>query len=83
MRPRTIAAKDVVTISRYWHTPAIRTTVDVEGIALSTELEDFLKAVADELGPTVSLTRAALAQKLVASSRIVCTKIKEESIKVV
>ena len=39
MRPRTIAVKDVVTISRYWHTPAIRTTVDVEGIALSTELE--------------------------------------------
>lgn len=83
MAKLTITAKDVVTISRYWHEPAIRTVVTSEGISLSTPVEDFLTALAQEMGPTAAMTRASLTKKLLAALPNVLNRIKEESIKVV
>ena len=83
MAKLVITAKDVVTISRYWHEPAIRTVVTNESIALSIALEDFLTALATEVGPTISATRAGLASKLRTAAVAVCARVKEESIKVI
>lgn len=42
-----------VTIAKRWHQPMIYTWVDDDGIELSMPLEDFIKAIIDEI-PTSS-----------------------------
>lgn len=74
---------DVLTISRYWHTPTIRTQITKDGIALTIAWEDFLKALSAEMGATVTLSSDGTFTKLRTCATAVCERIKEESIKVV
>ena len=72
--------KDVVVISREWANPEIRIQVNANGIALGISLDDFMAAVADEVGnPTLMLTKAQLATKMQAAKGVVLEKVKAES----
>jgi hypothetical protein len=42
--------KSVVTISRYWNSPKITTSVSKESISLSMDMEDFISALKTEIG---------------------------------
>jgi len=76
--------KTVVTISRYWNSPAITTSISQEGISLQTDMADFLTALVKEMGSvTWVVTNTQFREKLDNAVRAVIEKIKEESIKVV
>ena len=81
--PRIISPKNTVSVSRYWDQPTIWTSVTVDGISLTIAIEDYLTAVAQELGPTLSVTRASLASKLITAGDKVRRKIQEESVKAI
>lgn len=52
--------KSLVTISRKWHEPYVRVDVTDTGIGTTVTLEDFVIAMARELGaPEIILTDAA------------------------
>ena len=74
--------KDVITISRHWNNPQIRTQLTFEGISLSCSLEDFLTALSQEMGWTATPTSASTLSKLKTCAEVVCARIKEESVKV-
>lgn len=75
--------KDVVVISREWHNPNIRMVVNPKGINISMSVDDFIMALAEEVGsPTMILTRVAFLKKLQASSFTVLDGMKRESKKV-
>jgi hypothetical protein len=64
--------------------PQIETTVSNEAISLTCNLEDFIEAVAQELGPvTWVFTDRAFRVKLDAAVERVLQGIKDESAKVV
>jgi len=42
--------KSVITISRFWHSPKITTTISNESIKLKMDLEDFVTALKEEVG---------------------------------
>lgn len=71
-------------ISRYWTNPEITVTVRGDGIALDMDLEDFLGALATEMGnPALLVTVNALRTKMQAASVVVCERVKEASKQVV
>lgn len=73
---------DALTISRNWHEPTIQHTVNLESIGLTISLEDFVRALKEELGsPTMIITKAQLSIRMDAAIARVISKIKEESIK--
>jgi hypothetical protein len=58
-------SKSVVTVSRKWHEPQIRVWVSQEEIGMSMWLDDYLKALAKEVGnPATLLTNAQLLRVL-------------------
>ena len=76
--------KDVLTVSRKWNNPKIRTRIDHEGIDVSIELQDFLAALVQELGPvTWVFTDRTFQVKFDAAVARVLSGIKEETVKVV
>lgn len=76
--------KQIVTITRHWSSPEIAIKISDELISLSISLEDYEKALAEELGnPALLLTNKQLKDKLILASRKVIEKVKEESAKVV
>jgi len=76
--------KSVVTISRYWNNPQIKTTIDDNEINVSIDLMDFLFAVKREIGSvTTILTKDAFSKRFDNSVARVIEGIKEETIKVV
>lgn len=76
--------KTVVTISRKWNNPQIKTTISKEGIELQISIEDFEVALLEEIGSvTFTLTKGQLKDKVNKAILNVLTGIKEESIKVV
>lgn len=69
-----------VVISRHWKNPAISVSVDLDGIALSMGLADFLDAVAQEMGnPTLLVTQAMLRKSMGEASERVRLKAQEAS----
>ena len=76
--------KDILTISRKWHNPQIRTTVGLDGIAIEIELADFIEALHKEIG-TVSWVFQDKTFKLRFDAAVerVLKGIKEETIKVI
>ena len=79
MRPGTF-----ITISRYWNNPKISTTISMEGIALQSDLDDFVEAIIREIGPiTWIVTEKQFREKVSTAVHKVTEMIKEESIKVV
>lgn len=75
--------KDVVVVSREWHNPNIRMVVNPRGINISMSVDDFILALAEEVGsPTMILTRATLLKKIQAASVSILDEMKHESKKV-
>ena len=72
--------RDVVVISREWSKPEIKIQVNSNGIALAISLDDFVTALAAEVGsPTLLLTKAQLAAKMDFAKQVVLEKVKQES----
>ncbi len=67
----------VLTISRLWHEPQIKTVVTEEGIFIGMLMPDVLKALHQELHDTVTLDTLETAMKRVLQG------MKEETAKVV
>lgn len=76
--------RSVLTISRKWHRPEIRTNIGTEGIELLISIEDFEAALLEELG-NVSLivTKGQLKKRLSKAIENVLTGVKEESAKAI
>ena len=76
--------KSIITISRRWNNPQISTTISREGIQMVMSIDDFEKALLEEIGSvTLILTREQFRDKLAKAIANVIQGIKEESIKVV
>lgn len=77
------AKKDVVVITREWHNPQIRVVVTSDAIGISMALDDFVKALALEIGnPTSMLTQAQLMKRLTAAKDQVLRGMKQVTAKV-
>lgn len=73
-------AKSIVTVSRLWNNPKILVQVTNEGIALTLMLDEFLNAMAAEMGnPTFLVTKAQLLAKMQAAASVVESGVKESS----
>ena len=76
--------KSVVTVSRRWDNPEIKTTISNESISLEISLEDFKTAMLAEIGSvTTILTREQFKKRFETALVNVIAGVKEESIKVV
>lgn len=76
--------KTVVTVSRRWNNPQIKTEVTHEGIALAMSLDDFIDALAAEIGSIALTVRDTTFKRKMreAASRVV-SGVKDESAKIV
>lgn len=73
-----------VVITREWHNPEITITVDDRSIGISQTLEDFLKALAAEIGnPAAIFSRSALEKRLIEAATTVTEKMKRETVRVI
>lgn len=71
----------MVVISRHWHQPNVVVGIDQEKIRLELSLEDFCKAVAQEVPhPAKCFTRKGLEENMLAAMEIVLAKAKEASV---
>jgi hypothetical protein len=69
-----------IVISRHWHSPAITVTVVNDKITLDLAAEDFLIAVAHEMGnPALIMTKAQLIDRLLKAFPKAQLKIQEAS----
>lgn len=76
--------KTVVTVSRKWNNPRIRTVIAVEGISLSMDIGDFKAALLREMGsPLWMFTKNQLSNRLDKAVDTIIAGIKEESSKAV
>jgi len=76
--------KTVVTISRHWSRPEITTRISKESISLQIDMDDFVKALKQEIGSvTFVFTQKEFESRLDVAIKNVLSKIKEESSKVV
>lgn len=77
------AAREVITISRHWDNPAIKVWVNHEHIGLQVGIDDYLVALAAEIGnPAIVLTRAQLLTRMRAAAERVRLKVQESSVAV-
>lgn len=75
--------KTTVVISRKWHHPQITMSVTDEGIRIEIPLEDFLKALCDEIGKvTWVFTKAEFLRRYDAAVEKVISGIKEETVRI-
>lgn len=76
--------KTVITISRRWDNPAIKTVINKQGISLEIDIEDFKTALLREIGSVMLVFRQSTFEVIVDKAfENVIEGIKEESIKVV
>ncbi len=76
--------KTVITISRLWHNPEIRTVLSKQGISLEMDIEDFKTALLKEIGSVMTVFRRSTFEAIVDKAfENIIEGIKEESIKVV
>ena len=72
--------KSTVVISRHWNKPQINVFVTTAGIQIETAVDDYLVALATEIGnPTMLITKKAMLEALRGASLAVLEKIKEAS----
>lgn len=77
-------AKQVVTISRYWHNPQIMTVVWGDGISLTVDLNDFKKILRTEIGSVRYVIKDSTFDSIFDKAfSNALAKIKEESLKVI
>ena len=75
--------KEVVVISRHWHSPEITVQIMRDGIGVGMSLEDLCKAiVADIPHPFLTMTRGGLESNILATLESVLNKAKEATIHV-
>lgn len=73
--------REIIVISKHWHSPEIKVRVDAAGMEISTTLEDFVRALAAELPhPAKMLTRDRVTTQILAAIPKVLEKIKESSV---
>lgn len=76
--------KTIITISRYWHKPKIMSVVWGEGISMSIDVDDFKKALKQEIGSVRWIFKNSTFDAVIESAfQRVVEKIKEESAKTV
>ena len=74
----------LVTVSRKWNNPQIHINITNDEIALSIALDDFLVALADEIGSVALTVRdATFRKKLAEAAERVVSGVKDESRKAV
>jgi hypothetical protein len=72
-----------VTISRYWNRPEINITVNDELISLNMKMDDFIKALKEEIGSVTWTFRDKTFNETMDNAvQSVIKKVKEESVKV-
>ena len=72
--------KQVVVISRHWHSPQISVTLTDEHIGIECPLDDFLKGLVEELNhPLKTMTKARLLEDIMSCKDIALNKIKQAS----
>ena len=75
--------KTVITVSRKWNNPQIKTVLSIEGIALSMDIGDFKTALLKEMGsPLTMVTGGQLSGRIDKAVDNIISGIKEESSKV-
>lgn len=76
--------KTLITVSRYWKNPKILNVVWGDGISMSIDIEDFKKAVKEEIGSVRWVFKNDTFGNMVDDAfKAVIEKIKEESAKIV
>lgn len=74
-------AREIVVISRYWHSPAITVGIDQEKIRIELSLDDFCRALVQEIPhPAMCFSRQGLETNILAAMRTVLEKTKEASV---
>jgi len=74
--------KTVLTVSRRWNNPTIRTVITVEEISLSMDIGDFKTALKKEIGsPLMMFTGKKLSDSIDKAVDNIIAGIKEESSK--
>lgn len=73
-----------VTITRYWHNPEIITYINDREISLSVALDDFIKALIQEIGSVTLVVKQETFENRVNKAKdTVLKRIKEESLKTI
>lgn len=74
----------VVTISRMWNNPHIKTTISTDSIELEISLDDYLEALITEIGSiTFTINNTKFKDKIKEASNRVINGVKLESAKVI
>lgn len=70
--------KRAIVVSRKWKELQIEAFMSNEEVGAKTDLTQFMKAVADQMGsPTFVMTRAQLLQKLLDATELVVKELKD------
>ena len=76
--------KTIITVSRLWNNPEIKTTISDSGIGLEMNINDFTTAMLEEIGSvTTVLTKAQFKKKFEQAVVNVISGVKQESAKIV
>lgn len=75
--------REKLCVGRYWDEPKIYACVDSEKIEMRVWLDDFMEALAKELGAPWVWSEAAMKEKLIAASARALEEIKKASHQVV
>lgn len=79
-----MSVRSAVTVSRHWDSPVIKVSVSHEKIEMELGLDDYLVALAAEIGnPATMLTQAALLARMRVAAERVRLKVQESSVVVV
>ncbi len=70
--------KRAIVISRKWKDLKIEAFMNDKEVGAQTDLEQFMKAVADQVGsPTFVMTRAQLLQRILDATEVVLKELKD------
>lgn len=84
MKKKTATATSTVLVSRKWHEPEITVHVSDKEIGVETKLDDFVAALADEVGnPTLYVTRAQMKRAIEEAAERVISAMKQETARVI
>jgi len=76
-----LIGRSTVTVSRLWGNPEIFVWVDALSLGMRISLDDFIVALAKEMGnPTLMITQAQLLARMQTAARVVEATVKESSV---
>jgi hypothetical protein len=80
---KKVEEKATVVVSRKWRNPNIKLAVSVEGLGISMDLNEFIKAMCVECGnPALLLTVSHMEKRMIEASKKVVTEMKQESVRI-